>query len=197
MRLILPISFIIVTVSLFIAVINPFYKDVQEIKGELSSYKIALDNSAEFKKLQYDLVEKYKNIRSEDKERLMHLLPSTINNIELILEVERIANLHGFPVKDTKFDATKKDKNEEKDNKNNVSAEVDPKDRLPYGIFPMEFIIEGKYDAFVDFLKDLELNLRLVDIKSVSFTVPVAGVGEKIDPNIYTYTLRAEIYWLK
>ena len=75
-------------------------------------------------------------------------------------------------------------------------------DNLPYGIFPMEFIIEGRYETFISFMKELEKNLRLVDIKSVSFNVPQQssggdGGGISADPNVYSYTLKVETYWLK
>jgi len=47
----------------------------------------------------------------------------------------------------------------------------------------------------------LEHNLRLVDVKSISFLVPAAGTGAgagaTTNPNIYSYTLKIEIYWLK
>ncbi|MFA6355047.1 MAG: hypothetical protein WCW65_01310, partial [Candidatus Paceibacterota bacterium] len=62
-----------------------------------------------------------------------------------------------------------------------------------------EFTTEGDYDSFVLFLKDLEFNLRLADVKSISFVVPdssgkpVSGV----DPNVYRYSLKVETYWLK
>ena len=74
---------------------------------------------------------------------------------------------------------------------------------MPYGIFPIEFVVDGNYDTFLAFLKDLEHNLRLVDIKSVSFVVPSAAAtsavssGVTTNPNIYSYTLKIETYWLK
>jgi len=197
MRLILPISFVVIIIALFLAVINPLYKDVKQIKADVLAYNVALDNSADLQKTRDDLVDKYKNIKIEDKERLNHFLPSTINNIELILEVERIANLHGFPIKDIRFETKGLEKTNETEKGGKIVAESDPADRLPYGIFPMEFIVEGKYNAFVDFLKDLELNLRLIDIKSISFSVSSPGAGVDTNSDVYSYTLRAEIYWLK
>jgi len=172
------------------------------MRTDVATYNVALNNSTELQKTRDSLIDVYKNIKAEDKERLAHFLPSTIDNIKLILEIEKIANLHGMPIKNFQFD-TKSLENPDDNATNNetvVIAKSDPEDYLDYGVFPMEFIIEGKYDTFVSFLEDLEHNLRLVDVKSISFTVPTASTataGTTSNPNIYDYTLKVETYWLK
>ncbi len=199
MRLIIPISFLIIIIVLFFTIINPFYGQVKEIKKDISIYNVALTNSTELKETRDVLIEKYKNIKSEDKDRLMHLLPSSIGNIELILEIEKIANLKGMPIKNIGFDTKKLEPNDTINKEENIVAENNTTYSLPYGIFPIEFVVEGKYSAFVEFLEELEQNLRLVDIKSISFSVPtpVVGAGNNINLNIYSYKLKVEAYWLK
>jgi hypothetical protein len=115
----------------------------------------------------------------------------------LILEIEKIANLYGMPVGNVKFDTKNLENKDQSSTTNNViRAGNDKLDNLPYGIFPLEFEIEGRYDTFLSFLEDLELNLRMVDVKSISFTVPSA-TGSGSPSNIYKYTLKVETYWLK
>lgn len=196
MKLIFPILFILISVLVFIFGTNPMYKDVTLLRSGIDTYNKALGNSAELQNKQDVLLKDYNEIKQEDKNRLENLLPDSVNNIGLILEIERIANLHGMPIKDIKFEAKKKD-----------TAPADPNiivaeeliDRRPYGVFPIEFSTDGKYDNFVLFLKDLEYNLRLVDVKSVTFSIPdTSAKGEEyVDPNIYHYTLKVETYWLK
>ena len=200
MRLIFSISFIIISIALFFVFTDPIYGDIRQLNTEVNTYNTALNNSTELQKTRDGLIEIYKNVKNEDKANLEHFLPTTIGNIQLILEIEKIANIYGMPIKDIKFET--KSLEEGIVNKDNVVvAEKDPSDYLPYGVFPMEFVIEGRYDDFVDFLKDLERNLRLVDVKSISFLVPAAGAGAGVgvttNPNIYSYTLKIEIYWLK
>jgi Tfp pilus assembly protein PilO len=200
MKLILPISFIVITGILFFVIANPLYGEVKLLKTEATTYNLALDNSTELKNIRDSLVGTYKNITKEDKDRLDHFLPNTVGNIELILEIEKIANIHGLSIKNTKFDSLKsKTANSAQGGSNTVVvAEADPANNLPYGVFPIEFVIEGKYDSFLSFLNDLEHNLRLVDLKSVSFTIPSSTTpGDTTDPNIYSYTLKLETYWLK
>lgn len=201
MKLIFSISFIIIALGLFLAVINPLYGEVNQLRTDVSTYNVALNNSTELQKTRDSLINIYKSVKKEDIDRLTHFLPSTINNIGLILEIEKIANLHGMPIGNIRFD-TKSLENQTTTTPtdNIVVAESDPADNLPYGIFPMEFTIEGKYETFVEFLKDLEHNLRLVDIESISFNVPsvtVSPIGGTSNSSVYSYTLKVNTYWLK
>lgn len=195
MKLILPLSFLIISGILFFAVVDPLYVEIKKSRADVEIYNTAINNSSELQKTRDLLIGKYKKIKKEDKNRLEHFLPHTISNIELILEIEKIANSYGMPVKDIKFDS--------KNLKENIDgsvvvAESDPSKYLPYGIFPMEFVVEGDYDSFLSFLKELELNLRLVDVKSISFsTSSVSSQGEKTNPNIYSYSLEIQTYWIK
>jgi Tfp pilus assembly protein PilO len=172
------------------------YADVQSLTADVSSYSTALNNSTELQKTRDSLVNEYKNVKQEDKDRLNHFLPSTIGNIELILEIEKIANLHGMPIGDIRFETTGLESNVA----SGTVAVVGSNDNLPYGTFPMEFTIQGKYDTFVLFLKDLEHNLRLVDVNAISFVVPAsasASGASTTDASIYTYSLKVNTYWLK
>jgi len=192
MKFISSIAFIIITITLFFVVINPMYSDVKTLMADVDGYSTALNNSTELQKTRDSLVDTYKNVKQEDRDRLSHFLPSTIGNIELILEIEKIANLHGMPVGDIRFEA------KQADGSNGSVAVANTNDNLPYGVFPMEFTIEGKYDTFVSFLKDLEHNLRLVDVNSISFNVPAQATGAgQADANIYSYSLKVKTYWLK
>lgn len=202
MKLAIPISFIVIAGILFFFIIDPVYGDIKQLKTEVATYSLALDNSTELQKTRDSLVEIYKNIKKEDKDRLDHFLPRTISNIELILEIEKIASLYGMPIRNINFESNNvvnKDNTTGKGNDTIVVAESDPNSYLPYGVFPMEFAIEGSYDNFQLFLNDLEHNLRLVDIKSISFSVPekTNDINNKTDINIYSYKLKIETYWLK
>lgn len=199
MRLIIPISFLVIIIALFFMVIRPVYSDIKKAKEDVLIYSTALNNSTELKEARDVLIEKYKNIKTEDRERLLHLLPSSIGNIELILEIEKIANLKGMPIKDIGFDTKKLEPEKNKEEEGTIVVEDDKLASLPYGIFPIDFVVEGRYNVFVDFLKELEQNLRLVDIKSISFSVPdpVTTPGNNIDSSIFSYKLKVETYWLK
>lgn len=161
-------------------------------------YNTALDNSAQLQKTRDALVDTYKNITESDKTRLEHFLPNTVNNIRFILEIEQLANLHNMPIKNIKFEPQRAQ--DPKATNGAVVVATDPAAARPYGVFPIEFTTEGNYQTFALFLKDVEHNLRLVDVKSISFAVPPPPDPKAptyVDPTIYNYTLKVETYWLK
>lgn len=196
MKLISSILFLIIAILVFFFAVNPLRADVSQLRTNVATYNTALDSSTDLQRTRDNLVNTYKGIKKEDKDRLTHFLPDSVDNIQLILEIEKIANLHGMPLKDIKFEiknATEKNT----ENENLVIQEDDPMSYLPYNIFPMEFVIEGKYGTFLKFLEDLEDNLRLVDVMDISFDVPdLANQSNTFDTN-YSYTLKIQTYWLK
>ncbi len=197
MKLLFPILFTLISVAAFILGVNPLFNDVKSLKADITKYNTALSNSTNLQKKEDALIKSYNEIRSEDKDRLNKLIPNAVNNIQFILEIERIANLHKMPVKDVKFDSRNK-------SNSNISSDMivsdDGEDEKLYGIFPISFATEGDYDSFMDFLDDLEHNLRIVDIKSINFSVldqTAATNKDILNSNSYRYTLEVETYWLK
>ncbi len=197
MKLLFPILFTLMAVATFILGVNPLFNSVKDLKVDIAKYNTALSNSTNLQKTEDALIKSYNEIKNEDKDRLNKLLPGTVNNIQFILEIERIANLHNMPIRDVKFDPKNKDNTPIGES---VIASDNPEDDKPYGIFPISFSTEGDYDSFVSFLRDLEHNLRLVDIKSISFSVsdPTSSIlKESLNPNSYRYLLEVETYWLR
>jgi len=199
MKFILPISLIFISGALFFIVINPLYNDVSLLRQDVAQYNTALDSSKNLQKTLDSLIATYKTIKTEDKERLDHFLPNTVNNIKFILEMEQIASAHSMPIKDIKFEAPKSQTSSSNNGASSGVVVGDLSTSVPYGVFPISFTTSGDYDTFVLFLKDIESNLRLTDIKSVSFIVPPpsTGPGQTVNTNIYTYSLNVETYWLK
>lgn len=196
MRFLFPLSLLLIAGILFFVVVNPIRAEVSQLKADVVEYNTALDNSTELQKTRDRLVDVYKNISQGDKDRLSNFLPNTVNNIRFILEIERIASLHNMPLENIKFKAQENTPEAPKGSPTNVVASANPSSTLPYGVFPVEFTTTGTYDEFNKFLADIEHNLRLVDVKSIGFSVPTQQQGVN-NLNSYTYQLKVETYWLK
>lgn len=207
MRFLFPLTLIIISGVLFFAIVDPLYNETSSLRSDVAKYNVALTNSTDLQKKRDSLLDIYKNIKTEDKDRLERFLPNTVNNIRFILEIEQLANMYSMPIKNIKFDAKKTQDTKAADGTTTpapaktsgtvVSGDLSSK---PYGTFPIEFTTEGTYENFSLFLKAVEHNLRLVDVSSISFVVPTKDKADKnatADPNIFTYTLKVETYWLK
>ncbi len=200
MKYLYTIIFLILSGALFFLGIDPFRKDVKDLKSELVMHNQALDSSKALQKNQDDLIAKFNNIKSEDKTRLEHFLPDTVNNIRFILEVEQLATSHGMPISNIKFENNLEKKNTTKEVGSNMNEQKQTfGSNVAYGTFPIEFTVDGTYDTFLLFLKDIELNLRMLDIKSINFDSTPKNSSEKnsTGPVTLSFTLKVETYWLK
>jgi Tfp pilus assembly protein PilO len=207
MRIIIPLSFIVISVAIFFLGLNPIYKKMTVIRKEVKIYKEALDNSSELQAIRDSLIEKYKNIKKEDRDRLNQFLPTNIDNIELILEIERIANLNGMPIENIVSNAEDLKKKVITDEEGKSGSKLDSVNNLPYGVFPFEFTVRGRYESFLNFLKELESNLRLIDIRDLTISVSEkpsststssgTNSNTNTEGSFYNYSLKVETYWLK
>lgn len=204
MRFIMPIVLIAIAISLFFVFTNPLYNDVSLLRAEVASYNEALDNSKALENERDKLTAKYNAIDPNNLTKIEKLLPQNVDNIRLILEIEQIAKPYGMVLKDVKYNTDEKDGTTQA---GGGDAVIQP-GRLPkdvsknYGAFDLEFSITGTYNDFVNFTKDLENNLRIVDVVSVTFTSDSLNVSSDpskkvVGPDVYKYNIKIRTYWLK
>lgn len=186
----IPFILIGTSIALFFFFINPLYQEIEGIRALSVSYNEALGNSKALEAERDKLTEKYNTFSQSDIEKLQKLLPDNIDNIRMILEMEKIASPYGMVIRDVKYDASETTTTTGR----GVQAGAS---RSPYGIWNFSFSTEGSYNNFISFLKDLESNLRIVDVSSIEFS---AGDIVGLDPNLpisYKYQFSIKTYWLK
>jgi Tfp pilus assembly protein PilO len=193
MKYLLPIILILASVGLFFLYINPNYLSVKDMRTQQSSFNEALDNSKKLQAARDTLVEKYNAFSPNSVERLSKLLPDNVDNIKLVLEIDRVATQYGMQVKNIKYDLSKKDAPVA----SNQFAAQAPQAKKDYGDFELEFSVEGSYANFVSFLTSLENSLRIVDLESISFSSADAGVAGGAAKGTYKYDFKIKTYWLK
>lgn len=181
----LPIILIGISVATFFLFINPNYLELRDLKLKEGSYNEALANSKKLLEKRTFLLERYSQFAPEDLSRLNKLLPDNVDNIRLIIEIDEMAVNNGMSqLKNVKYDNLKEEKATTGPAKN---LRVEKSD---YETFTLNFSVDGIYDDFVTFLRDLEKSLRIVDIDSISFSTVAAK-------NIYRYDFKIRTYWLK
>lgn len=192
-RFILPVIFIGIAIVGFFMFTSPFYQELSLLRAQTASYNEALGNSKALENERDKLTAKYNTINPEDLTKIQKLLPDNIDNIRLILEIEKIAAPYGMVLKNVKYDTG---------NTNNATTTQEviqgggvASQEKNYGILNLEFSTAGTYSNFINFIKSLEGNLRIVDIASISFS---SDTDAKINPSgIYNYSFKIKTYWLK
>jgi hypothetical protein len=183
MNTILPIFLIVVAAGIFVGYTDPAYHTALTNKTEASAYDTALGDSKQLVSIRDSLLTKYNSISEDERDRLTSMLPDSVDNIRLILEIANIAARYGMVPKEVSF--------------GNGSAPTasgqTPTAALsgvsgPIGTISMTFVVSGSYADFQQFLSDVSQSLRLMDVSSIQFST---GTNDFTD---YKVTLTA--YWL-
>jgi Tfp pilus assembly protein PilO len=204
MRFIMPVILIGIAIALFFVFTNPFYNQLSELRSEAASYNTALDNSVRLEQQRDKLVKQENDIDPNNIVKLEKLLPDNVNNIRLILEIQKIAEPYGMSLKDVKYNVAEATETEETTVQR--GRNVTPVSNEDYGVFDLEFSVSGTYDNFIGFIEALEKNLRIVDVSSIEFSstnlaaggTSVGGAEIKTNsPEVYKYNFKIKTYWLK
>lgn len=198
-RYITPIILVGVAVAGFFLYTKPLMSDITNIKKDITSYNEALDNAKALENERDKLTKKYNAIDPNNLLKLEKLLPENVDNIRLILEIEKIAQPYGMELKNISYDATLDSKKDSKEKGEEKVIEGDTKSSV-YGEWTLGFSTEGTYANFLSFLKDLEKNLRIVDISNITFSSDIGGsvtAGKSKPKDSYGYSFTIKTYWLK
>lgn len=192
MKNILPIILIAIAIAGFFMFTSPMYDSLSETNAKISSYNEALNNAQAIDNERDKLTKKFNSIDPSNLDKLQKLLPDGVDNIRLILEIEELARPYGMVLKDVKY-ATDTNKANNAPVQGGAAVNTAQKD---YGDWDLEFSTQGTYANFLSFAKDLENNLRIVDIVGVDFSSDNGGVSPTIN-EAYKYNIKIKTYWLK
>ncbi|MBI2109171.1 MAG: type 4a pilus biogenesis protein PilO [Parcubacteria group bacterium] len=177
-RQILPILLVLASLAIFFFFVVPQYATLQGKRSQIAALNEALNNSRQVQAVRDRLLTSYNNIADEDIDRLKKILPDHVDNVRLILEIDRIASRNGMVLQNVVTrDSTKES-----------AGSFGPNDAL-FGKIRIGFSLIGRYESIVNFLAELEQSLRVVDVVALSFA---RGQGD-----LFEYDLEIDTYWLK
>lgn len=168
---------------MFIFFVSPQYTQVKEMEKQSTELEGVLKNARKLQELRDDLLEKQQNISASNIDRLEKLIPENSDNVKLVLEFQNIAEQYDLEIKTA---SSTKTEDEE------AAGQVFDIETRDYGVITIDFTLEGRYADFINFLRSIEENIRISDVKSLS----IAKEGGNDFEN-YIYTLSLDTYWLK
>lgn len=176
----LPIITACISVLILVVVVKPLLTKLTSAKQQLADLKQSEARVNDLMQVYDKLRNTYQQISEKDKQVLEKALPSNINNVRLILELERIAELRGLGFKDVEVQL--------KENKDDQPANA-VKSQLKK--VEASITLVGSYPDFIKYLTDLEKSLRILTIRSVDFT----ATRQDGKPTQFEYDLEIETYW--
>ncbi|HWC57805.1 MAG TPA: hypothetical protein VG621_02560 [Candidatus Paceibacterota bacterium] len=199
MKSFISLLFITISVVVFFVFIRPLYESASVTHQEVAAEKENLATASQLVQSRDALMQTYQSIAPADLQNIKTLLPDSVDNIRLIIQINALATQHGLSLLRNVDYQTQDDQGSTSQTSadGSVPAFQNPQaPQTPYGQFTISFETTGQYKDFLSFLSDLEQNLRLVDVVSVEFEpAPTSTTGQQATPELYKVTLRT--YWLK
>jgi Tfp pilus assembly protein PilO len=174
MKNIISILVIIASIGIFFGVVKPKYADIKVQREEVESYKDTLEESKKLDAMVKSLETQINSLDRENMSKLEKLIPDTISNVNLIIDINNIAANSGLTLRNIEL-------KEVASGKSNSKALYDSID--------LSFNVSASYESFLSFLGTLERSLRLVDITNISFAPG--------DADRYDFKVTVRTYWLK
>jgi len=138
------------------------------------------------------LLGQFNQLSRNDLDKIDKLIPDTVDNVQLLIEVNAIAERYGMVIRNiTIEDETVgvREVGEVTDETRSARNALSGAGSMEVGSLLVGFSVDGSYRALQLFLGDLARNLRLVDIESLDF---ISG-----DEDLFQYDIVLRTYWLK
>lgn len=184
------IIYIILAGGLFFTFIDPQYKEVQALLEVKAENDLLLEKANELRRKRQDLSDRYAAISETEKEQLLKVLPDTVDNVRLILDMTNIANNpetnYGIILRGVSVSGDIEDLSGSTVRNNRV---VD-KTAKQFGVINVSFSFSAPYQIFKSFMRDLENSMRIVDI--TDFTISASDTSD-----VYNYSISLDTYWLR
>ncbi len=183
LRLLTPLVLVCIAAATFFVYTDPHYQNIKTLRAEEREYDDALTKSRDLKEQRNKLISKVNLLSPDDTRKLERLLPNTVDNIRLIIDIDNIAGRYGQHIRAVAVNNPSDARNSASDLA--VGASIDK-----VGSVELSFTTSAKYEDFLRFLQDLERSVRIVDVQSIGFTTSATGDNA-------TYAVQIKTYWLR
>jgi Tfp pilus assembly protein PilO len=219
-KLILAIIMFIGAGAAIFTYVSPTYSDSVKIKEDTALYQQALEKATEVQNLKRGLLAKLNEFSGANVERLEKLLPSSMNNVHLILDLDGMAAARGLSLSTVTI-GREGGLPEGKKAGDTVALAGAVEQQRKFQSVNLSFSVVATYDDMIAFMRDIERSLRLVDLVALEIgpaqtpqqqgefsRIPnelaqFAGSGNRtniaqVAPPDSTYTFQVELrtYWL-
>ncbi len=189
----IPILMVIGSIGLFIGYVQPTYNgSVETLKSEIADLDTALTAAEQFRSKEAELTRQRADIPQEQITRLEAFLPDSVDNVQLIVDLNSLAARSGvqlseFDIVGGESGGTMPDGTPMPSSDGEVQygyASNEPTESLELTVSAT-----GSYAAFRNFLAGVENSLRPLDLVELSVQDSQTGV--------YTYDITLRLYWLR
>jgi Tfp pilus assembly protein PilO len=202
---IIAIILIVLAIGLYATFTRGMIDEVKTIRGINDQYTQAIQNADNLIKVRDQVLKDYNSLSAEDKSRLDKMIPDTTDNIRLVIDLNNVARLRGVSLRGIKASAVSATKSPAKTGapvagfttKTDLSTPSSSNNITLTGTIPtpvldvvsISFSVSAPYLQFIEFMRDLEGNLRIMDLNHLTMAVNDTGT--------YDFGVQLSTYWLR
>lgn len=150
----------------------PGLEDARAMQESVGVLESLISKTEELNSVGSAVIERYQTVEDRDLRRVNALVPDKIDNVKLILEIQKLAERFGLSVQRIDVSGT---------GVKDYAGQV-------INIVSFDAEILGFYNDFVDFMEELELSERIIDPSSISFQALDSESG-------FSFNLSVDTYW--
>lgn len=183
----IPFIIIAICISSYFVYIKPTIAVINQKKAKFQEYENVLNKVKEVKIKTEELSSKYSNISEDELSKLDKMIPEKFISEYFVNDLNAMAGRYGMRITQININVPLP-----------IEGAVDDSqtDGGGYKTIIAKFVLSGKYDQLLSFLKDLETSLRIMDVTNLSVKAAPADKTKGDDQNL-DYTLEIKTYSLK
>lgn len=178
MRSAIPFIIIALCAGMYFVYISPTITDIGVKNERKAEYDNVIGRIKELNQQRDSLSTKYNNISRDDIDKLNKIIPGKFDSTYFTNDLNSIASGHGMLVDGVVI--------------SNIDLVPDINGQpieVTYKTISVKFKLSGTYDQFLNFLKDLESSLRLMDVVDLTARSDPKSNNLNYTLEIYTYAL--------
>ncbi len=188
---------IVLAIGIYVTFTRARVVEIQAIRDVNSQYISAIANAERLIKVRDTVQKQYNDISENDRLRLDKIIPNTVDNIRLIIDLNSIAVQHGFSLRNIKATAASAAQKQTGSTANTnqstpVTTATAKKSTIPtptLDTVSVSFSVTAPYQQFIDFMKSLESSLRIIDLTHLTVSANQSGM--------YDFNVELKTYWLR
>lgn len=185
---IVPIILVITSFATYSLVISPTWDQIGNVQSEVERYDTAINDAKSLIDQRDALLDRLNALPQADRDRLLKVLPDSVDNVRLALDIDAIASSLGVSLSQIDVAVSQDQAQSTDSSARGLGDTLSPTTEV-YDQVDISFTVEATYEDFKAFIVALEKSLRLVEITEISFT--------RTEGDLYTFDVTLTTFWLR
>ncbi len=189
---------IVLAIGIYFTVTKGMLADAKAVQQVNTQYSSAIESADQLIQVRDQVLKNYNNVSQDDRDRLNKMIPNTVDNIRLIIDLNSVALRHGFSLRNIKAVAGSAQKAGTTGTAASTPA-VAPSNGLGSNnnviatpvldTVTVSFSVSAPYNQFISFMQDLEADLRMMDLTHLTMSAN--------DTDTYDFSVELKTYWMR